>query len=285
MAFPVGITYITDAVTIAPDQASAFAELHGKQLLAQDLIAQRMNLWAAPEYGVAGESSDRSAWVLAQIVLITAATFLNDYLQSERQKIADAYAKMSKERHDRFFNGYKPLEVQLLNEANNVKMPKPEYAEARKRGTNAVKSAFNSMTSAMAKFFKQYAICDDPSLDSDQYYAATLDDVTNFNYRNAEWWYRFFFDQRWNRRSDMLNIGSGNLDNSFGYNKAANTGLKDLGNLVGEAAGGLANVFGYFNNRNDTVYPTQFSMASPIDRGFGLMIAGGQSQTDVGIGL
>lgn len=282
MGFPVSIAATVDAFSINPMQTEAFADIQGNQLLAQDTIAKKMNLWAAPEYGVSGEAADRNAWVLAQIVLIVAMTALNDYLQSERQKIADAYVKMAKERHDRFFNDYKPLEVQLMNEANNVKMPKPEYAEARKRGLNAVKSAYNSLTNAMSKFFKQYAICDDPSLDADQYQAATLDDVTNFNYRNAEWWYRFFFDQRWNRRADMLNIGSGNLDNSFGYNKAANTGLKDLGGVVGEAASGLANVFGYFNNRNDTVYPTQWSMASPIDRGMNLMMAGAQSTTRVG---
>ena len=91
--------------------------------------------------------------------------------------------------------------------------------------------------------------------------------------RNVENYKDYLSDKRWNRRSDVLNLGRNNLPTASSYAQHASNALGDVSNAVIGIGSGLSGLVGYLFNRNETVYPAQFSMASHY--GNNAILAGG----------
>ena len=245
-----------------------------------DPISQKMCEWAAPQYDAIGEKWDRVGMLAAEVAIYSSVIALNTYVQNQNYKIARAYTDISLDKWNRFKNAYAALEKKMLNEAANTEEPTVPYSDAKTRAVNASSYAFSSAKSSMATYAKRYALCMDDSLDLSRSQALMRDDTINFNYRDAENFTEYKSDKRWNRRSAILNLGRNNYEVSFSYAKHASAAFGDLSNAVAGIGNGLSGLLGYMFNRNQTVYPAQFSQASLF--GNGAIVAGSGGSTTVG---
>ena len=236
-------------------------------------IAARMCAWAAPEYSVSGAVRDRTAELVAQAAIYSSVVALNTYIQNKNYHIARSYTNLSLDRWNRFKNAYARLEQKMIATTMNTAEPASDYAGAKSRAQSSVSFAYNSAKSTMTSYAKLYALCMDDSLNLDHDQAITRDDTINFNYRDAENYKDYLSDKRWNRRSDVLNLGRNNLPTASSYAQHASNACGDVSNAVVGIGSGLSGLIGYLFNRNETVYPAQFSMAS--NYGNGAILAGG----------
>ena len=225
-------------------------------------IAARMCAWAAPEYSVSGEVRDRTAELVALAAIYSSVAALNTYVQNKNYQIARAYTDLSVDRWNRFKGAYAVLERKMISESMNTVEPTTDYPGAKSRAQSSVSFAYNSAKSTMTSYAKLYALCMDDSLNLDHNQALTRDDTINFNYRDAENYKDYLSDKRWNRRSDVLNLGRNNLPTASSYAQHASNALGDVSNAVVGVGSGLSGLIGYLFNKNETVYPSQFSMAS-----------------------
>lgn len=235
-------------------------------------VAQKLCAWAAPTYNGNSSNTDRQLWIAAQVVLTVALIALNTHIQNKQYDIAKQYQKLSEQKFERFRDKYAPLEKKMLNETSSVSKPTPDYYDARARGNTAADLAFNTMNRDMSRYAKMYALCIDDSLNTDRYKVLSRDDTVNFNYRDAENWAMYKSDKRWNRRSDILNLGRDNAATGFSYAQTANTAFTGFASAMNQAGNGLTGLFGYLNNRNEISIPSQFSMSAQF--GNGLIAAG-----------
>lgn len=237
-------------------------------------IAARMCAWAAPEYSVSGAVRDRTAELVAQAAIYSSVVALNTYIQNKNYHIARSYTNLSLDRWNRFKYAYARLEQKMIATTMNTAEPASDYAGAKLRALSSVSFAYNSAKSTMTSYAKLYALCMDDSLNLDHDQAITRDDTINFNYRDVENYKDYLSDKRWNRRSDVLNLGRNNLATSSSYAQHASNALGDVSNSVIGIGSGLSGLVGYLFNRNETVYPSQFSMASNYGNGAILMGGG-----------
>lgn len=263
---------INNAAAISGPTASAITAQGSALNLTAQPIAEKMCAWAAPTYNGASSTIDRKLWVAAQVVLTTALIGLNTHIQNKQYEIAKEYQNLSTQKWERFRDKYAPLERKMLNETSSVADPKPDYADARSRANTAADIAFGLMASDLKRYAKMYALCIDDSLNTDRYKVLARDDTTNFNYRDAENWAMYKSDQRWNRRSDILNLGRDNSATGFSYASSANTAFSGYAAALNQAGNGLSGLIGYLSNRNETSIPNQFAMSAQF--GNGIIAAG-----------
>lgn len=95
-------------------------------------------------------------------------------------------------------------------------------------------------------------------------------DTANFAYRYEEHRKDAKDDIRWTRRQQALNRGRDLQSTAARYAEAAANAYGDVGAKIGQAASGAMEAIGYFNNRNDTVYPQR----SPLQRPSASMMGG-----------
>lgn len=230
------------------------------------IIREQMCNWAQPEYGDAGESWEKMLWKAALIAVATANTIAQISIMEKRYDIAKDYANIAEDRWNRFKDNYAPLERAMLNEAGNAKEYEPDYPGVRERGNSHNNSAFRWADEIMADLAKKYALCVDTSLLNDMDYAEAIsrDDTINYNLRDEEFWSYIKSDQRWNRRTQILNLGRGIQQISASYAGAANDALAQLGGLLDSGAQGAMKLLGYLSTARETRYPAQFSSASPL---------------------
>ena len=231
---------------------------------------QRMNQtlcdWAQPEYSDSGESWEKNLWKAALIAIATLNSAAQIAIADQRYQIAKQYAEMAEDRWNRFKDGYAPLERAMLSEAGNMAEYDPDYDGARQRSNTYNTAAFRIADDQMADLAKRYGLCIDESLLDDMQYAEAIscDDGTNFNYRDEEFFALYMSDKRWNRRSQLLNLGRGIQATSASYADAANNALAQFGNMLNAGAQGAMQVLGYLGTKNETQYPAMFSAASPL---------------------
>lgn len=250
-------------------QQESFQKIYEQQM---EPISDKMCQWAAPQYNSAGEGIDRSLWVAAQALIYVSTIALNTHIQNKQYQIARAYQDITNDRHSRFTNMYAPLEMRMLSEASNTSVYNRNYTGARNRATSNANSAYNIANDSLQKFAKSYALCQDTTLYLNMQKARTTDDAVNFNYRDEENYAYYREDKRWNRRSDILNIGKNNVTTSLGYASTSNQLYGGVASAVSQAGSGLSSLVGYMSSRNSTTYPDRFSMAAPLGTG---AIAGG----------
>lgn len=230
------------------------------------IISSKMCEWAAPQYGDAGESWEKTLWKAALIAIATINTLAQISIMEKRYQIAKDYANLASDRRNRFKDAYAPFERAMLSEAGNAPEYKLDYVGARERAREYTSEAFRSADKQMADLAKKYSLCVDDTLLNDMDYAEAVsrDDGTNYNYRDEEFWAIYMSDKRWNRRSQMLNLGRGIQQMSASYADAANNALAQLGGLLDQGAQGAAKLLGYISTARESQYPANFSSAAPL---------------------
>lgn len=216
--------------------------------------------WAAPEWGPEGENK----WTLAFQAAELAVALLNAQIQGQiadmQQDLAEGYYQQAKYKWDRFANNYMPLERAILWEAQSEPIRELDCADDRRRATSAVIPSFDIMTRHMAQTAKGYRLCPDPTVTSQLTHTRSqlLVDTENYNLLDDQWFTDFKNDQRWARRSNILNLGRNLGSVAMQYGDVARRLMSNVSDIVNKAAGSLSQALGYYGSRFDTFYPMTY---------------------------
>ena len=216
--------------------------------------------WAAPEWGPQGENK----WTLAFQAAQLGIALLNAQIQGEisdmQQDLAEGYYQQAKFKWDRFADKYRPLEEAILWEAQTEPIRELDCADDRRRAQNAVSPSFDTMNTYLAQVAKSYRLCPDDTVVSQMAHAKSqlLVDTENYNLLDDQWFTDFKNDQRWARRSNILNLGRNLGSIAMQYGDVARKLMSDVSGIVNKAAGSLSQALGYYGSRFDTFYPMTY---------------------------
>lgn len=254
--------------------AIAQAVAQGNSAIASSITQQTISLrqtsgiaplrfchWAAPEVTPAGYSI--SAGI--QQAMITGIAILNSTIQGRisdlNQELGESYYDMANFKWNRFKGSYMPLEKKLLQEVSSVKERKLNCGDDRKRAQTAVNTAYSAMEQFMVERARKLRICVDPSILNmvEQRQTVMLVDTENYNLVDDQFFVDHKNDQRWNRRSTVLNLGRGLSSTAMQYGDVAKNTAANVSAQTDRAFSSLASSIGYLGSRNNTNYPTTFT--------------------------
>ena len=222
---------------------------------------QQLCKWAPPQYTDTGATIEKTIWQIASLAVATINTLAQIQMANQRMEIAEKYRDIAQERLNRFRNNYVPLEYQMLGEITSTPEPTVDYNSSRERPYSYVDDAFTFADDQISDLAKKYNLCMDISLLDDLPYAEqlALDDGVNYTYRDEEYFRNLMSDLRWNRRSNLLNIGRENMSQSVSYAQSANNALAEVGQLANSGAQGAMQMLGYMSQVKESVYPSLFT--------------------------
>lgn len=229
--------------------------------------------WAAPEVSDVGENAWASAFRAASVAIAIANGLAQAEIADKQQDLAESWYSQAKYKWDRFAGKYMQLEKKLLNEVSSVPIRKMDCADADMRASSAVNTAYDSIGDFISRRAKAMRMCIDPSLLSvvDSKRALMLVDAENYNLVDELWYTDYKNDQRWNRRSNVLNLGRNLSSEAMKYGDVARQLYGQVGQQIDRAAQGVMQALGYYGARNDTYYPTTF-----LSGGSGQLVSIGQ---------
>lgn len=231
---------------------------HGGQVGTLDRL--RFCHWAAPEYGPTGENAWTTFFQAAQLAI----ALLNAQIQGEiadmQQDLAEGYYQQAKYKWDRFAGNYMPLEREILWEAQSEPIRELDCADDQRRATSAVAPSYSLMEKYMAQVAKGYRLCPDQTVVNQLAHSRSqlLVDTENYNLLDDQWFTDFKNDQRWARRSNILNLGRNLGSIAMQYGDVARKLMNNVGDTVNKAAGSLSQALGYYGSRFDTFYPMTY---------------------------
>lgn len=230
--------------------------------------------WVPTQYGVQGEWYWTAAFEAAGLAIAIANGLAQQEIADMQQELADSYYQMAKYKWDRFAGKYMPLEKQLLAEVSSEPIRQLNCADAKTRAQAQVNTAYTAIEKYMSQQTKKYRLClDDASLANvNLKQSIALVDTENYNLGDDRWYTDYKNDQRWNRRSNVLNLGRNLSSMAMQYGDAANAILKNLGPQLDKIAGGVMQALGYYGAKFDTYYPTTF-----LEQNTGRIIGIGQN--------
>lgn len=216
--------------------------------------------WAAPEYGGVGESMWTKAFEAAQLAISILNALIQGQISDLQQDLADGYYQQAKYKWDRFSGKYMPLEKDILWEASNTPVREMDCIDDRSRAESAVNPAFDYIGDYMRDVAKGYRLCMDSTMVRQLEYSRNLllVDTENYNLRDDQWFTDFKNDQRWSRRSNILNLGRNLGAQALQYGDVARKLLGDVSNIANKAFGTISQALGYYGTRFDTFYPTSY---------------------------
>lgn len=216
--------------------------------------------WAAPEISDIGEDGWSVAFQAAAIAIAIANGLAQAQISEKQQDLAEGWYQQAKYKWDRFNTKYKPLEISMLNEASSTPIRSLDCADDKTRAQAAVNSAYTASRNSLTRLAKGLRICVDPHTLTviDHKQALMLGDTENYNLNDDQFFTDYKNDQRWNRRSNVLNIGRNNATEALKYGDVARSLLSQVGNQIDRAANTLMTSLGYYGARNDTYYPTTY---------------------------
>lgn len=216
--------------------------------------------WAAPEISDKGEFKWTELFNAAAIVIALANGIAQAEILNKQMDLADGYYQMAKYKWDRFANKYMPLEKKLLQEVSTVDIRELDCDDDRQRAELSVNTAFDSLNQHLSRQARKLRLCIDPSMVGmvDHKRALALVDTENYNIQDDQWFTDFKNDQRWNRRSNVLNLGRNLSSEALKYGDVARSLYANVGAQIDKAASSLIGALGYYGARNDTYYPTTY---------------------------
>lgn len=216
--------------------------------------------WAAPEWGPIGESMWTNAFRAAQLAIALLNAEIQGEIADKQQDLAEGYYQQAKYKWNRFAYNYRPLEWGILWEASNEPIKNLDCAGPAERAKNAINQSFDYMDSYVGRTAKAYRLCMDESAVSQLAYSRNLleIDTHNYNLQDEQWFVDFKNDQRWNRRSNILNLGRNLGAVAMKYGDVALKLMNDVSNIANRAASSLSQALGYYGARFDTYYPTTY---------------------------
>lgn len=204
----------------------------------------------------------------AQIAATTVAavtTAASVKIANKQIDIANDYFDIARQKWDRFLNKYQPCEVKEMAEACNT----PEYVPQYDTQADAYENNVNVQYGLAADEINDFARCYCVPIDNSFFRDLALSQVQlsvdsgNYAYRYEENRKDNKDDVRWNRRGQALNRGRNLQNEAASYAQAASRAYSSLGDSVRQAGEGAATALGYFQTRNNTVYPTRTALARP----------------------
>lgn len=220
--------------------------------------------WAAPEWGPKGDSLWTNFFQAAQLAIAVLNAMIQGKIADMQQDLANKYYQQAKYKWDRFAGTYQPLEMAILWEASLEPIREMNCGDDRTRAVSAADRSFNYLEDYMGKQAKSYRLCLDDSVVSQLSYTRNLItvDTENYNLRDDQWFVDFKNDQRWNRRSNILNLGRNLGAVAMQYGDVARKLMGDVSDIANKAFGSLSSALGYYGSRFDTVYPTTYLAGS-----------------------
>ena len=233
-------------------------EAHGGEHGMLDTI--RFCHWAAPEYGPKGESGWNTFWRAVQLAIAILNSTIQQQIADKQMDLAEGYYEQAKFKLDRFMNKYKPLEIALLKEVSTVAEPKMNCVDDRDRAETAVNTAYDVIDQYVAMRSKGLRLCVDDSAMAQLNHgrALMLVDTENYNLRDDTWFTDYKSDQRWGRRSNVLNLGRNLGSIAMKYGDVARALSEDVGGLFNRATASLSMALGYYGTRFDTYTPSTY---------------------------
>lgn len=216
--------------------------------------------WAAPEWGPMGENAWTMAFQAAQLAISITNSIIQGQIADMKEDLAEGYYQQAKYKWDRFAGHYKPLEEAILWEASNEPIREINCSDDRQRAEQSVNPSFDSATQHMKTLAQGYRLCPDPTVVSQMEYTRTrlAVDTENYNLLDDNWFVDFKNDQRWARRSNILNLGRNLGSIALQYGNVARSMLDTVGDQINKAAGSLSQALGYYGTRFDTNYSTTY---------------------------
>lgn len=229
-----------------------------------NLVPIRFCHWAAPEWGPKGENLWTDFFQAAQLAISVVNALIQGQIADMQQDLADKYYQQAKYKWDRFENTYMPLERSILWEASNEPIRSMNCDDDRNRAVEAADKSFDYLETYLKKQAKAYRLCLDDSVVSQLSYSRNLItvDTENYNLRDDQWFTDFKNDQRWNRRSNILNLGRNMGAIAMQYGDVARKLMGDVSDIANKAFGSISSALGYYGSRFDTVYPTTYLAGS-----------------------
>ena len=216
--------------------------------------------WAAPEVTDTGNNAWSTAFQSAALAIAIANAAAQGEIHSKQMDLAKSYYDMAKYKWDRFAGNYMPLEILLLNEVSTVAIRALNCDDDRQRASVSVNSAFDSMSRYLSQLAKKFRLClDESQIDAMEHKRTmALVDTENYNIYDDQFFTDFKNDQRWNRRSNVLNLGRNLTSTALKYGDVAKSLYSTVGSEIQQAAAGMVQALGYYGARNDTYYPTEY---------------------------
>lgn len=216
--------------------------------------------WAAPEVTDIGENGWSMAFKAAAVAIAVANGIAQAEISDKQQDLAESYYGMAKYKWDRFKSYYVPLELKLLNEVSTTPIRNIDCVGAESRALISVNSSYGGINGFVSRKAKALRLCiDDTSLAMLDFRRVLMSvDAENFNLVDEQWYTDFKNDQRWNRRSNILNLGRNLSSEALKYGDVARALFGQVGGQIERAAGGVMQALGYYGARNDTYYPTTY---------------------------
>ena len=213
--------------------------------------------WQAPEHGNISEYAWNVAFKAAQLAIALANSLAQEKISNKQLDLAEKWYSHANYKWNRFKKGYMPLEKKLINEAKTLEKPKLNCSDAERRAKNSTHGAYNIMSRFVEWKSKAYCLCMDEELHDDLRLreSTMLVDSQNYNYDDDRWFRDFKDDQRWNRRSNILNLGRNNTAFAKGYGELASRIYGAVGQQFNNIASGAMYALGYYGARNDTYMP------------------------------
>lgn len=217
------------------------------------------------QVGAAGKSAWTMLFQAATIAIAIANAVAQETIHSKKMDLAEGYYDQAEYKWGRFRDKYMPLEKQLLREVSTQPMRSLNCADDQDRARQSVFPAYELAMKYLSDKAKANRLCLDDTLVGlfNTRQSMAFVDTTNYNMQDDQFYTDYSNDKRWNRRSNLLNLGRGLSSEALRYGDVARTLLDNVSGQVSTAANSLLQSLGYYSNRRDTIYPnTTLSMMS-----------------------
>lgn len=216
--------------------------------------------WIPPEYGQEGENIWTMVFQAAQVGIAITNALIQGQIADLKEDLAEGYYQQAKYKWNRFNGNYRPLEEDILREASTEPIREMNCIDDRARAEEAGNPTYDYMQTYMGNTARAYRMCLDDTMIRQMDFARnkTLVDTENYNLRDDQWFVDFKNDQRWNRRSNILNLGRNLGAVAMQYGDVARKLMGDVSDIANKAFGSISQALGYYGAKFDTVYPTTF---------------------------
>jgi hypothetical protein len=212
--------------------------------------------WAPPQFTDKGQTVLHT--VLSVVSFAVALWSAGEQMRifNMRNQLADAYAAIAEEEWNRFNTKYRPLENDMIAECLAEKDYFPDYDEAEATYSGLIEDDLERGSAFMTDMARRYALCIDRSLLSGLASEASSSraDFVNYGYRDMEWYTQHKRDYRFNKRSNLLNLGRNLISQSAKYGGLADSILQGAAAAQAAATNGAMYFLGYIRNRNEPMY-------------------------------
>ena len=222
-----------------------------------DQVDKTMAHWMFPQTtskGYIAENIIQNALTIAMALL---QVVVSKKIEDLKLELAENYYDMAKYKWQRFIDYYMPLEKKLLQEVSSVAIATMNCADDRSRAESSVNSAYALLQQQLARIRKSLHICIDSNMLSVIEYRRVLMlvDTENYNLSDDNYWCDILNDDRWNKRSTVLDLGRGISSLSQSYGALAKQSADTAGGQMMAFTNSVINSMGYFGARNETQYP------------------------------